>query len=110
MTIISPKDRIKEERKRLKLTQAVIADICGISREMWSKYERGLAKPCGKVLASFANAGANIQYVLTGEKQLGLILPKEEKAFLDLYRNATITIKAATRGALTAGTAHNDHD
>lgn len=101
MTIISPKDRIKEERKRLKLTQAVIADICGISREMWSKYERGLAKPCGKVLASFANAG---------EKQLGLILTKEEKAFLDLYRNATITIKVATRGALTAGTAHNDHD
>lgn len=31
--------RLKEERKRLRLTQGDIADICGVSREMWGKYE-----------------------------------------------------------------------
>lgn len=108
MTITSPKDRIKEERKRLKLTQAVIAELFGIQRETWSRYESGVISPGMDVLIAFSKLGADIQYILTGEKQLGLILTKEEKELLDLYRNAPITIKAAALGALTAGTAQKN--
>ncbi|EAM8501392.1 helix-turn-helix transcriptional regulator [Salmonella enterica] len=78
--------RIREERKRLKLnlTQAQAAMICGISREMWGKYERGQAMPGGDVLLSFAEAGADIQYILLGEVRL--TENQEEKALLENYR------------------------
>ncbi|EDU3806377.1 helix-turn-helix transcriptional regulator [Salmonella enterica subsp. enterica serovar Hartford] len=78
--------RIREERKRLKLnlTQAQAAMICGISREMWGKYERGQAMPGGDVLPSFAEAGADIQYILLGEVRL--TENQEEKALLENYR------------------------
>lgn len=59
-------ERVKSERIRLGLNQAEAADICGVSREMWGKYERGVAVPGGEVLFSFAAAGADIQHILTG--------------------------------------------
>lgn len=99
--------RLKEERQKLKLSQTDIADICGISREMWSKYERGLATPGGEVLASLANAGANIQYVLTGN-QTSNEINADEYELLHMYRNAPLSVKAAALGALTAGTAQQN--
>ncbi|OCG60220.1 helix-turn-helix domain-containing protein [Gilliamella sp. Nev3-1] len=98
-------NRLKEERKRLKLTQVDMALICGISREMWGKYERGIAIPGGEIFAALAIAGVNVQFILTGERQSGLILSREEKELIELYRNAPLAIKAAALGALTAGTA-----
>ena len=105
VTITSPKDRIKEERKKLKLTQSAIAELFGIKRETWSRYEAGVISPGMEVLIAFSKIGADIQYILTGEKQVGLILSREEKELIELYRNAPLTIKAAALGALTAGTA-----
>lgn len=101
--------RLKEERQKLKLSQTDIADICGISREMWSKYERGLATPGGEVLASLANAGANIQYVLTGN-QTSNEINADEYELLHMYRNAPLSVKAAALGALTAGTAQQSNN
>lgn len=77
-------ERIKNERTRLSLTQAQAAMICGVSREMWGKYERGQAVPGGDVLFSFAEAGADIQYILLGESRL--TTNQEEKALLENYR------------------------
>ena len=61
-------DRMKEERVRLGLKQASAAELCGVSREIWGRYERGAAVPGGEVLFSFAQAGADIQFVLTGHR------------------------------------------
>ncbi|MCX8650044.1 helix-turn-helix transcriptional regulator [Gilliamella sp. B2776] len=97
--------RLKEERKRLRLSQGDIADTCGISREMWGKYERGIAVPGGEVLASLAISGANIQYILTGHKSQENEINADEYELLNMYRNAPLSIKAAALGALTAGTA-----
>jgi len=58
--------RMKEERVRLGLKQAEAADLCGVSREIWGRYERGATVPGGDVLFSFAQAGADIQFILTG--------------------------------------------
>ncbi|EGF6519740.1 helix-turn-helix transcriptional regulator [Salmonella enterica] len=77
-------ERIKHERTRLNLTQAQAAMICGVSREMWGKYERSKAIPGGDVLFSFAEAGADIQYILLGEVRL--TANQEEKALLENYR------------------------
>ena len=83
--------RIKEERTRLGFSQADISNLCGVSREMWGKYERGLSVPGGEVLFSFAVNGADIQYILTGNR-LGSVqiiepLSRREAALLDNYRN-----------------------
>ncbi len=61
--------RLVEERKRLSLNQEEAGDACNVSREMWGKYERGKAAMGTEVLARFGVAGADIQYVLTGNRQ-----------------------------------------
>lgn len=84
-------ERLKTARKDLGLNQAEAAELCGVSREMWGKYERGIAVPGGEVLFAFAAAGADVQYILTGIRSGNLagavVLDREEEALLDNYRN-----------------------
>lgn len=90
MTNRSPFLRLKEERKRLKLTQAAASTIAGVSRETWSRYEGGTVSPGMEVLEAFALAGADVQYVLTGSH--GSIPPTiRERLFLDQFRRSTET-------------------
>lgn len=61
--------RLCEERKRLGLSQAAAAQLCGVSREMWGKYERGMAHPGCDIIAKFAAAGADVTYIITGRRE-----------------------------------------
>jgi transcriptional regulator with XRE-family HTH domain len=88
--------RLEEERKRLGLkSQQAAGDACGVSREIWGKYERGIVMPGGEVLFSFAAAGADVQYILTGirsnmatEQHSGYaVLNPRETMLLDNYRH-----------------------
>lgn len=92
--------RILEERKRLGLNQDQVADQCGVSRGMWGKYERGLAVPGGEVLWAFAAIGADIQYIVTGERDgpPPITLAMDEQVLLDGYR----ALDAATRRRMLA--------
>lgn len=83
--------RLKEERKRLGMSQQSAAETCDVSREMWGKYERGQSVPGGEVLFAFAAAGADVQYILTGvrmgavtEPQARFALTPRKKKLLDL--------------------------
>jgi transcriptional regulator with XRE-family HTH domain len=58
--------RLKDERKRLRFSQAAAAEIAGIARETWSRYESGALAPGMEVLAAIAAAGCDVQYILTG--------------------------------------------
>ncbi|MFZ1327029.1 MAG: helix-turn-helix transcriptional regulator [Candidatus Contendobacter sp.] len=78
--------RIREERERLNLSQAQIAEKCGVSREIWGRYERGQAVPGGEVLFALAMAGADVQYIITGQRS-NAALPQREAALLDNYRH-----------------------
>lgn len=95
--------RLKLERQRLSLKQNEAAQACGVSREMWGKYERGVAVPGGDVLVAFALAGANVQFILTGMSPSETRLTKDESELVALYQHAPISIKAAAIAALTAG-------
>lgn len=61
---------------------------------MWGKYERGKAAMGGDVLMHFANAGADVQYVLTGVRS-SLALTPEERLLLDRYRQSTQGLRDA---------------
>ncbi len=58
--------RLKVERKRLGKSQGQIADLCGSSREMWGRYERGTYPISAGVLRAFIECGADAEYLHTG--------------------------------------------
>lgn len=83
----SPFVRLKEERKRLKLTQAAAGAVAGVTRETWSRYESGALSPGMEALEAFALAGADVQFVLTGVR--GSTPPStRERLFLDQFRRS----------------------
>jgi len=76
------------ERKRLGLSQASLAERCGVSREQMGKYERGVNAPGGEFLFSFAELGGDVQYVLTGRSGGGLPLARVAKMAETAYAMA----------------------
>lgn len=72
--------RLKSERKRLALTQAEMAKSCGISREVWCRYEQGAGLPGSEVLQAFLKAGGNVHFILSGE------YPAEEMVLIERFR------------------------
>ena len=89
---------LKEERKRLNLTQAEVASIVGVNRETWSRYESNKLMPGTEVLAAIAAAGADVQYILTGVRGSVALTP-DEKLLLERYRSAARAGKDAILGA-----------
>lgn len=80
--------RMKEERKRLGLSQQAMAEAVGISREMWLRYESG-AEPGADPLAKAAERGVDVYYVLTGSRAAGsTVLTARESALVENYRAA----------------------
>lgn len=94
-------ERMKEERIRLGLKQASAADLCGVSREIWGRYERGASVPGGEVLFSFAQAGADIQFILTGAHAAAAGASESVSAQIDVQRLERITemLEAAAQQA-----------
>lgn len=81
--------RLLEERNRLGLSQAEVANLCGVSREMWGKYEKDRSKMGTEVLSLFTAAGADALYILTGQRNNATpTLAPDEAALLDNYRHS----------------------
>lgn len=62
------KDRVREERKRLGLTQQEAADKCGVSRSQWMRYERGENLLDGAPARAFVLLGADGEYIVAGKR------------------------------------------
>ena len=60
--------RLAEERAKIWETQQQAADFFGVSRVTWGQCERGNATPSGDVLAGLALQGADVLYILTGQR------------------------------------------
>jgi transcriptional regulator with XRE-family HTH domain len=61
--------RLKEERSRSSYqTQYEIAKTIGVTRETWSKFERGITEPNAEILMKLNSLGFDVYYILTGEK------------------------------------------
>lgn len=79
-------DRLREERERLGLTQDEMATQCGTSKRSYCAYEAGESQPKSDFMASFANVGGDVLYILTGQRSAGTLAP-DEAALLDNYRH-----------------------
>ena len=81
------------------------AAMCGVSREMWGKYERDIAMPGGDVLIKIALAGVDLNHLLTGQRTGGAAAPApalapDEEILLDNYRHAPAGVRAGVKTTL----------
>lgn len=59
-------ERLKEERKRLKMSQAQFAEAGGIQRLAQLQYEAETTAPTTRYLSAIAAAGADLSYLVLG--------------------------------------------
>ncbi|WP_028489009.1 helix-turn-helix domain-containing protein [Thiothrix lacustris] len=91
-------DRLREERERLGATQPVLAEMAGTTKKSQIDYEKNSAQPKSGYLAAIAQAGADVQYILTGVRSAST-LAADERLLLERYRAAAPAGKDAILGA-----------
>lgn len=90
--MVSIGDRLREERERLGLKQ----DELGVAPKTQRFYESGERSPDAAYLAHFAELGADVLYILTGQRTV-LDLKPDEAALLDNYRHTPPEKQQAVR-------------
>lgn len=103
-------DRLREERERLNLTQAALAEIAGLTKLAQVRYEKGDRHPDTRYLAAIADVGVDVLYVVTGMHAGGVrpapTLTADEEAMLACWRAAPAAVRRAAMAALvSAGSA-----
>lgn len=97
-------ERLREQRDALGLSQQALADKCGISARSQRNYESGERQPDAAYLAAIAAAGADVLYILTGQRSQpvpDVNLSREELALLDNYKHSDEVGRAAARRLLS---------
>ena len=84
--------RLKEERKRLRLTQQAMADACGISKWAQLYFEKDQNMPGGAYLLAAHARGVDITYVLLEQR---MELDPSEAALVAAFRAAPQDMRAA---------------
>lgn len=87
-------ERIKEERKRLGLTQEEMAKAGGVRKQAQSLYESGKRFPDASYLIGISIIGADVTYILT-EKRADQLDLKELSALQLRYGEADEKVKGA---------------
>lgn len=101
--MLSLSEKIREERKRLGFTQVQFAEVAGVQPTTQVNYEKGTRVPDAAYLVNIAEAGADVLYILTGNRAPTLDgISNDELEIVRLYRAAPIAVKAAAYGALTS--------
>lgn len=99
-------NRLREERERLGLSQPALADICGVTMRSQRNYEKGDRQPDASYLAAVSAAGADVLYILTGQRSGAVatapVLKPEEAALLDNYRHSSPEGKKAIKATSDA--------
>lgn len=97
-------DRLREERERLDFNQTAFGAIGGVQKQAQLKYEKGERHPDALYLEAVAKVGADVQFIVTGERCPGS-LTSDENELLSHFRSAPLAVKAAMLAAGKAGAA-----
>lgn len=91
-------DRLREERERLRFSQAAFGEIGGVKANAQGKYEKGERSPDASYLAALAERGVDVLYVVTGLRTPLLVdsLTAEESQLLEHYRTMSEKGQEAT--------------
>lgn len=104
-------ERLREERLRLGKTQDEFASIAGVTRQPYMKWEKGTGpSPSAHNLAALATAGADVLFVVTGQRSQAAaevdLLPSDERVLVDAYRRCNAEARRnliQTAALLSAG-------
>lgn len=111
-------ERLRDERKRMRLNQTDLAALAGVQKGAQVNYEAGERAPNADYLAAIAAAGADVLYILTGQREgpAPVALTAEEETMLGYFREASKEVRRAALGALLGaassgqvGGAHSQH-
>lgn len=80
--------RLKQERRRLGLNQTELGTAGGVLKQAQSNYEKGLRYPDASYLVGVAEAGVDVQFLLTGRtaSPATLALTDDEERLLAGFR------------------------
>lgn len=79
-------DRLRSERQRLGMTQSVFGNAVGVGRTTQKAYELAQSAPDLRYLQALERIGADVQYLLTGERSPSTSLPSDENELLTSFR------------------------
>lgn len=95
---------MREERERIGLSQPQFAAVAGTTKQTVFAWETNKTAPDAVQLSAFADAGADVLYIVTGDLNTKA-LSADEQELITAFRAAPLVVKAAVIGALTAGPA-----
>lgn len=99
-------DRLREERERLGMSQDAFGEIAGVRKQAQHLYEKGERHPDTRYLAAIAAAGADVLYILTGQRSAPVapqaLLPASDRALLDDFHAAPPGVQAGVKATLAA--------
>ena len=82
-------DRLRAEREALGLSQPKFAALAGTTKQTLFSWESGKTAPDGFQLSALAAAGADVLYILTGQRSQpvpeSVSLPPRQRALLANY-------------------------
>lgn len=82
-------ERFKAERVRLKLEPEDMFSVLGVKKSTIYNWEKGVSFPDAHQLNMFSAAGADVLYIVTGQRSRALppqaTLPKDAQALLNNY-------------------------
>ena len=94
-------NRLKEERKRLGLSQEAMGLACGVAKRTQILFEQDAHLPGGAYFVAADGLGMDLTYVMVGRRDR---LSEADADLLDAWRKATPSARAAALSALS-GTA-----
>ena len=96
-------ERLREERERMGLSQPKFAALAGTTKQTLFSWESGRTAPNGFQFAALDAAGADVCYIITGDREGPLPLSPEEQLMLDRYRTSSRSLKDAALRVLLGG-------
>lgn len=104
--MVSMGTRLREERDRLGMNQDAFAALGSLTKRALSRYEKDERSPDAAFLAAIAAAGADVLYILTGQRSQPVapqaLLPKGDQVLLDNFHAAPEGVRAGIKTTLEA--------
>lgn len=103
--MVSIGSRLREERQRLDMNQTELGERGGVTKKTQMLYESGDRFPDAAYLAAISVDGADIRYIVTGERDgpAPEVLSSEERYLLDRYRGSPQPLRDAALRVLIGG-------
>lgn len=98
--------RLRDERERLGLSQPTFAAVAGTTKQTLFSWETGKTAPDGFQLAALSAAGADVLYILTGQRSQPVppqaLLPEGDRILLDNFHAAPPQVRDGVKTTLGA--------